>query len=131
MNWFPWLFILIHVFLVNGEEFFKGTGKLIRMATKERLNRESMMLLRQKQMMMMYKYQGLSGLKLPVEQLKRLNNFNKWQIENLKKQNNEFKDEIVHLQGEVQQIKYDTEGIKQRTAIKKWQKKEAEKGQKA
>eukprot|EP01083_Nonionella_stella_P069172 184237_1 len=123
MNWFTWLFILIRVMsIVNGQGMPRGTGKLIRMATKERLNQESMMILQQKQMMMMYKYQGLSGLKMPVEQLKRLNNFNKWQIENLKKQNNEFKNEIVHLQGEVQQIKYDTEKIKRETAIKKRQK---------
>eukprot|EP01083_Nonionella_stella_P309251 1094511_1 len=93
MNWFSWLFILIPVMrIVNGQ------GKLLRMATKERLNQESMMILQQKQMMMMYKYQQLMQLKMPLEQLKRVNNFNKWNIANLQRENNEFKMQIVHLQ---------------------------------
>eukprot|EP01083_Nonionella_stella_P190376 705065_1 len=107
MNWFSWLFILIPVMrIVNGQ------GKLLRMATKERLNQESMMILQQKQMMMMYKYQQLMQLKMPLEQLKRVNNFNKWNIANLQRENNEFKMQIV------QQLKYETEKLKRKSAMK-------------
>eukprot|EP01083_Nonionella_stella_P107862 312930_1 len=125
MNWFSWLFILIPVMrIVNGQ------GKLLRMATKERLNQESMMILQQKQMMMMYKYQQLMQLKMPLEQLKRVNNFNKWNIANLQRENNEFKMQIVHLllikpsrTVDIytccrQQLKYETEKLKRKSAMK-------------
>eukprot|EP01083_Nonionella_stella_P099553 279920_1 len=119
MNCFTWLFILIHVMcIVDGQGFRQGTGKLLRMATKERLNQESMMILRQKEMMNWLKYQQLWGLEMPLAQLKRLNNYNKWNIEHLKRENNELKSRIVNLQAEIQQIKYDTETLKKENSVR-------------
>lgn len=97
------------------------------LAMKERVNRESMLILREKERMIWWRYYIMMSMQLPMAQLKQFNTFNKMQIVQLQRENNGLKMEIIRIQKEVQKLKYDTEVLKKENSIKSWKKQQKKK----